>query len=69
MPNLVNVHLISDAMGQTYGFRISAIALKTVEHRGGLDAFLAKAKDETLSQKALKLKRQIAKRVEAQKAA
>jgi large subunit ribosomal protein L28 len=69
MPNLVNVHLMSDAMGLAYNFRISAIALKTVEHRGGLDAFLAKAKDETLSAKALKLKRQIAKRREAQKAA
>ena len=69
MPNLVNVHLMSDAMGLAYSFRISAIALKTVEHRGGLDAFLAKAKDETLSAKALKLKRQIAKRREVQKAA
>ena len=69
MPNLVNVHLMSDAMGLAYSFRISAIALKSVEHRGGLDAFLAKANDETLSAKALKLKRQISKRREAQKAA
>jgi large subunit ribosomal protein L28 len=69
MPNLVNVHLMSDAMGQAYGFRISAIALKTVEHRGGLDAFLAKADDEGLSAKALRLKRQIAKRQATEKAA
>ena len=69
MPNLVSVHLMSDAMGLAYNFRISAIALKTVEHRGGLDAFLAKAKDEGLSAKALKLKRQIAKRRDTQKAA
>ncbi len=69
LPNLCNVSLISDAMGQTYRFRISAIALKSVEHRGGLDAFLMKADNEELSAKALKLKRSIAKRVEAQKAA
>ena len=69
MPNLCNVSLISDAMGQTYRLRISAIALKSVEHRGGLDAFLMKADNEELSAKALKLKRSIAKKMEAQKAA
>jgi len=69
MPNLCNVSLISDAMGQTYRLRISAIALKSVEHRGGLDAFLMKADKAELSPKALKLKNSIAKRLEAQKAA
>ena len=69
LPNLCNVSLISDAMGQTYRFRISAIALKSVEHRGGLDAFLMKARGAELSPKALKLKNSIAKRLEAQKAA
>jgi large subunit ribosomal protein L28 len=48
LPNLCNVTLISDAMGQRYRLRISANALRTVEHRGGLDAFLAKAKDGEL---------------------
>lgn len=69
MPNLCNVSLISDAMGQTYRFRVSAIALKSVEHRGGLDAFLMKAGNDELSAKALKLKRAIAKKLEASKAA
>ncbi|MFN0194125.1 MAG: 50S ribosomal protein L28 [Aestuariivirga sp.] len=69
MPNLCNVSLMSDAMGLTYRFRISAIALKTVEHRGGLDSFLMKAKDGELSGRALKLKNSIAKKLEAQKAA
>ena len=69
MPNLCNVSLISDAMGQTYRFRVSAIALKSVEHRGGLDAFLMKAGNDELSAKALKLKRAIAKKIEASKAA
>jgi large subunit ribosomal protein L28 len=62
LPNLVNVTLISDALGRSVRMRISANALKSVDHRGGLDAFLAKAKDAELSQKALDLKRQIEKR-------
>lgn len=69
MPNLCNVSLMSEAMGLTYRFRVSAIALKSVEHRGGLDNFLLKARNESLSAKALKLKRSIAKKLEAQKAA
>jgi large subunit ribosomal protein L28 len=61
LPNLAEVSLTSDALGQTHRFRISAAALRSVDHRGGLDAFLAKAKDVELSAKALKLKRDIAK--------
>lgn len=69
LPNLCAVHLISDAMGQSYGFRISARALKSVEHRGGLDAFLVKASDAELSLKARRVKRQIEKRLAAADAA
>ena len=69
MVNLCNVSLMSDALGLTYRFRVSAIALKTVEHRGGLDTFLMKADNDELSVKALKLKRSIAKKLDAQKAA
>lgn len=69
MPNLCNVSLMSDAMGLTYRFRVSAIALKSVEHRGGLDAFLQKASNDELSEKALKLKRAVARKLEAQKTA
>lgn len=65
LPNLCSVHLMSDAMSQGYKFRISAIALKSVEHRGGLDAFLLKANNDELSTKALRLKKQIAKRLAA----
>ncbi len=69
MPNLCQVSLMSDVMGLSYNLRISAIALKSVEHVGGLDSFLLKAKNEGLSLKLLKLKRSIAKKVEAQKVA
>jgi large subunit ribosomal protein L28 len=68
MPNLCDVTLISDALGNSYKFRISAHALKTVEHRGGLDAFLVKAKVEELSIKARKLKKSIEKKIEAEPA-
>jgi large subunit ribosomal protein L28 len=61
LPNLTEVSLTSDTLGRSQRFRISAAALRTVDHRGGLDAFLAKARDAELSAKALKLKREIAK--------
>lgn len=61
-PNLVNVTVHSDALGRSFAARISAYALRTVDKRGGLDAFLAKAKDEELSAKMLKIKRDIAKK-------
>ena len=50
-PNLCEVTLISDALQRKLRLRISAHALKTVEKRGGLDAFLMKAKDEELSER------------------
>ena len=62
LPNLVNVTLMSDSLGRSVKLRISANALKTVDHRGGLDAFLIKAKADTLSVKALRLKREIEKK-------
>ncbi len=62
LPNLLNVTLISEALGKSVRLRISANALKTVDHRGGLDAFLMKAKDTELSTRALELKRQVAKK-------
>ncbi|MGB8041216.1 MAG: 50S ribosomal protein L28 [Pseudolabrys sp.] len=65
LPNLRNVTLISDALGRRIRLRVSANALKTVDHRGGLDAFLLKAKDDELAPRVLELKRQIVKKREA----
>ena len=61
LPNLNDVTLQSEVLGRGIKFRISAAALRTVDHRGGLDAFLAKAKDVELSENALKIKKDIAK--------
>src|SRR3989449_11584278 len=69
LPNLLNVTLISDALGRSVKLRVSANALRTVDHRGGLDAFLKKARAEELSPKALKLKQEIAKKSAEAKAA
>jgi large subunit ribosomal protein L28 len=64
LPNLRNVTLISDSLGRRIKLRVSANALKTVDHRGGLDAFLLKAKDDELAPRVLELKRQIVKKRE-----
>jgi large subunit ribosomal protein L28 len=62
LPNLMNVTLQSDALGRSVRMRISANALRSVDHRGGLDAFLLAAKDAVLSKHALEVKRAIVKK-------
>jgi large subunit ribosomal protein L28 len=62
LPNLLNITFQSEALGRSVKLRVSANALKSVDHRGGLDAYLLKAKADDLSPKALELKRQIAKK-------
>ena len=61
LPNLNDITLASEVLGRSFKFRISAAALRTVDHRGGLDAFMAKAKDTELSTSALKVKKDIEK--------
>jgi len=61
LPNLNEVTLGSDILARSFKLRISNAALRTVDHRGGLDAFMAKSKDVELSDKALKIKKDIAK--------
>ncbi len=62
LPNLCNVTLMSEVLGQSYRLRVSAAALRSVEHRGGLDAFLLKASETELSMRARLLRRQIVKK-------
>jgi large subunit ribosomal protein L28 len=62
LPNLVQVTLISDTLERAVRLRISAAALRSVEHRGGLDDFLTKANVSDLSETAVALKREIAKK-------
>lgn len=69
LPNLCNVTLESEALKKRIRLTVSARALRSVEHRGGLDAYLLKADDDELSLKARRLKRQIEKRHEAEASA
>ena len=61
LPNLNNVSLVSEKLDLTIRFKISANALRSVEHAGGLDNFLLKSKDDSLSPKAKRLKNKILK--------
>ncbi len=61
LPNLNEVTLMSDTLGRSFRLRISAAALRSVDHRGGLDAFLARARDSELSPAARKIKKEIEK--------
>ena len=63
LPNLCDVTLASDALGRSFKMRVTAAALRTVDHVGGLDAFLVKAKDEDLSDTARKAKRALNKKL------
>ena len=64
-PNLVNVTLTSDALNRAFKLRVTAAALRSVDHRGGLDAFLLKANTDELSEGAQLLKRRLRKKLES----
>ena len=68
-PNLCDVTLLSDALKRSVRVRISAHALRSVEHRGGLDAFLLKASEGDLSARAAKIRRDLKKKIAATAAA
>jgi large subunit ribosomal protein L28 len=68
-PNLTTVTLASDALGRSFKLRISAAALRSVDHRGGFDAFLMKAREEELSPRAAKIKRDLKRKLQASAAA
>ena len=61
LPNLNNVSLVSEKLDLIVRFKVSANALRSVEHAGGLDNFLLKSKDNNLSPKAKRLKNKILK--------
>src|SRR4249919_2712830 len=64
-PNLVDVTLTSDALGRAFKLRVTAAALRSVDHRGGLDAFLLKASEAELSTRAAKIRRDLKKKLTA----
>ena len=62
LPNLQNVTLMSEALDRSFKFRVSTHGLRSVEHNGGLDNWLLKTADAKLSPRALKVKRELAKK-------
>lgn len=69
LPNLQNVTLLSDALDRSFKFRVSTSGLRSVEHNGGLDGWLLKVRDEKLSIRARKVKKDLAKKLSATAAA
>ena len=64
-PNLQAISFASEALRNTYRLKVSMNALRTVDRTGGIDEYLLKTKDSSLSVKALRLKRLIAKKIAA----
>lgn len=70
VPNLQHVSLISDALGTTVALRVTVATLRSIEHNGGLDAYLLKHSERKLTPEAARLKRQIKRKLaKIQKAA
>ena len=69
LPNLQNVTLLSDALERSVKLKVSTHGLRSVEHVGGLDIWLAKTSDEKLSLRVRRLKREIAKKGASEAAA
>ena len=61
LPNLQETSLVSDTLGQSVKLRLTVNAIRTVEHNGGIDAFLLGTNDSKLTVDAKKLKRRIEK--------
>jgi large subunit ribosomal protein L28 len=64
LPNLQEAAVLSDALNQVVRLRVSTRGLKTIEHNGGIDAFLLSVTDAKLSAEALRLKRRILRAME-----
>ncbi|TQV73296.1 50S ribosomal protein L28 [Denitrobaculum tricleocarpae] len=69
LPNLQQTSMLSDALGQTVQFRLSTQTIRTIEKRGGLDAYLLSTPSAKLGQRARQLKRRVKKVLESQAAA
>ena len=65
LPNLQDVTLISEALEKSVTLRVSTHGLRSVEHVGGLDNWLVKTRDDKLSLRARRLKREIVKKQKA----
>lgn len=60
LPNLQRTSLLSDALGAPVRLRLTTRGIRTIEHNGGIDAYLLGTADSKLDAEALRLKRRIA---------
>lgn len=63
LPNLQTTRLMSDALGENVRLRITSSALRTIEKKGGLDAFLIGTPNRKLTPEALRIKRRVERRM------
>jgi large subunit ribosomal protein L28 len=63
LPNLQRISVLSDTMG-SIRLRITAAALRTIEHKGGVDLYLRNTPDRKLSPEIRRLKRRVEKAAE-----
>lgn len=68
LPNLQRTSMLSDALGQMIRLRLSTNAIRTIERNGGLDAYLLKTRNDTLSQTFRRIKTRIERKLESQAA-
>ena len=69
LPALAETALQSEALGQSFRLKVTNAVLRTLDFKGGLDAFLLKASDGDLSIRALRIKRQLKAKLASQAAA
>lgn len=69
LPNLQKTGVMSEALGRDVPLRVTAATLRSIDHNGGLDAYLLSTADSKLTAEAVRLKKQIKKATAAKKAA
>lgn len=63
LPNLQHVSLVSEVLGTSISLRVTAATLRSIEHNGGLDAYLLKHAESKMTPEAGALKRQIKRKI------
>ena len=61
LPNLQNVSVLSESLGQSFRMRLSTSAIRTIEHKGGFDAYLLGTAETKLPEEFRSIRRRVAK--------
>ena len=63
LPNLQEVSLLSETLGESIRLKVSVKGLRTIEHNGGLDSYLLSTPNTKLSAAALEIKKRLKKKI------